>query len=56
MVRKKKVERKRPQITNYSLFVVTCHTVRRGHNDTSNDMVKEQLLPLDGVIHAAQTI
>jgi hypothetical protein len=56
MVRKRKVEKKRPQITNYSLFVITCHTVKRAHSDTSNDMMEEQFLPLDGVIHAAQTI
>jgi len=53
MVREKKIERKRPQTTNYLLFVVMCHTVRRGHNDTSNDMVEEQLLPLGSVTHAA---
>ena len=53
MVRERKVERKQPQTTNYLLFVVTCHTVRRGHNDTSNDMMEEQLLPLGNVTHAA---
>ena len=53
MVRERKVERKRLQTTNYLLFVVTCHTVRRGHNDTSNDMMEEQLLPLGNVTHAA---